>query len=339
MAQLNGNQNVIKTLVLDKLTFSDIKYFPIKLQIYFMLRFWNLNKDHEIKYLIELAKCYNPTKYFTEESILKIIDQHNYEITGFFFNSPIYSGSVKTDYKNLWIHFVESCTNRRQYHFTSGVNVKLPFDIIIFMCEIFNISVHPRHIPQLIHLKNYNEDNAIYMLKSSNILFGVKSQNNVLLEFMKVFEIMYDDAVKKEYKVLAKVIRTLPYFVSCLSDGKIIEIVKNYPDVLNYNLNKNPLDFEILKNCNDVISVRLKNLCYDEKLKNFESTNKIISIMLTHKLTVPYNESYNKTFFNYCNKINTELGNNIDYCHETNYSEKMLDLHLKIMGKPLVCVE
>lgn len=153
---------------------------------------------------------------------------------------------------------------------------------------------------------------------------------------MKVFEIMYDNAVTDEHNILAKVIRTLPYFVAHLTDTKILNIIKVYPDVLNYNFNKNPITFNILNGSNDVISVRLKNLCHDKNFKDFESTNKIIAIMLINRLVVPIDESHNKVFFNYFNKINMELNRSIIYSAETNYSKELLTLHLEIMGKPMV---
>ena len=212
----------------------------------------------------------------------------------------------------------------------------IDFDVIVMMCETFNISIQSKYIKQLIKLKSYSEDNAIYMLKCGNIKFNITNDEN-LAELMNAFEYMYNHAISNNFEVLAKVIRHFPYFVASLDYENIGAIIQKYPSVLAYNFNKNEILFDILHGSNNVVSIRLRDLCLDETLKDFNSTNKILYVMLLNKLTVPLDESYNKVFFNYVKKIELELqGGMIEYSPGINYSEKLLEIHLKLMGTLLV---
>ena len=301
----------------------------------------------EINILNELINLENLNKISSsvdnvknnDQLIFDYIENINYEIFGIFYPSPVHHTIIKNDYINLWNDPIRYCINRQQYYFNGGFYFDLPFDIIILFCETFDIPINVYYIPFLIKTFSYNEDNAIYMLKSSNIKFNIKNCND-LTKIMKLFEIMYDDAIKKEYNILAKVIRTIPYFLSNLSDEKIIQIISNYPETLIYNLNINPITFNILDKSNDVISIKLKKLSNDKTFKDFQSTNKILSLMLVNKIIVPINEKYNGVFFSYYKKLLSELSElnkptELTYDFQTNYSEKLLTLHLEIMSKPM----
>lgn len=341
MQRVNSfTQKTIKTIYLNNLTYSDIKNFPAKLQIFFMLKFAQLSSLGEIDRLVKVSRLYQNieqnTEQISDDLIFKLLESYSYDIIGIFYNTNVHWTLLKREYIKLWGNFVDSCMNRQHEYFNAGVYYDVPFDIAIIICEIFNISILPKHIPKLIKLGSYNEDNAIYMLKCGNVRFSVRDDETNLTDFMKAFEIMYDDAIVKNYEVLAQVIRTLPCFISYLPYEKIQSIVKSYPQVLNYNLNKNALTFDILSGSNDVISVKLRNLCNSEVAKEFKSTNKIMYVLLSNKIVVPLNSSYNKVFFNYLNKILTEMDLGIEYNSEINYSEELLKLHLEIMARPIV---
>ena len=365
----NNLKKTKKYLILNKLQYSDIQSFPIKLQIYFILRFWSLSTLKEINELNELVNLANikkiklllknnktekteETNSFSDQTvndlIFKIIENTVYEVFGILYSSFINWTVIKNDYINLWNDIVIACIWRQQFcpncantnytNFTNFNGIKcyydVPFEIIMSLCEIYDLPINIEHIPLLINTHSYTEDNAIYMLKSPNIKFNIKKNEN-LSKMMKIFEIMYDDSIKKKYKILEKIIRCLPYFLTYLPKRKIIEIVTKYPDTLNYNLNSNEITFDILDKSNEVISIKLKKLSTQEIFKDFESTNKIIGILLEERLVLPIDEKYNKVFFNFYYKINKEMGNNVEYQSDTNYSEKLLQLHLEIMGRPI----
>jgi hypothetical protein len=152
MDQLNTPIKIIGTLVLDKLTHRSIEKLPVKLQIYFILKFWRLCTTNEIDNLIELIKYYELTKLdcTDNEPVFKIIESYDYEVSGIFFNLSVPWTFIRNDYVRLWANLIDNCINRGQYYFNRGCCVDVHFDIIILMCEIFNISIQPKHIPQQI---------------------------------------------------------------------------------------------------------------------------------------------------------------------------------------------
>lgn len=337
--------NLIKKIYLNNFDYDDIKDLPIKLQIFFILKFFKFSKKNDYDFFNALLKKYKETEFekYAEYFILEVIDNISFEIIGLFFNTKVSSVLIKNDYLNIWENIVDSCVNRqsKQTYFKNDgryINQSLTFDIIIELSEIFNLPIKPNDIRKIIKLHDYNEDKGIYLLKSGKIKFHF-NQNGLeeehLKELMRSLEIMYVEAVDTDYKVLAEIIRNIPCFVSYLSVSGIKEILNSYPETLNFNLNYNQIHFNILENSYDVISIKLKNLSNDDSLKEFRSTNLLLSVILSEKIKIPFNESYNRVFYSYFNKINSELGNNIEYIPTTDYGKELLDLHITLMRKPL----
>lgn len=353
----------IGTIYVNRLTHSSLKNLPLKSQIFLILKFATLISREEINYLINILRKYAPVQVkqldkqldkhldensgaeqnnqnlnesFNEDSLnCAVLNNYAFEISGIFYNTTISTEIIKKEYTYLWNNLIDACVNRHHHYFNAGPYLSVPFDVVVMICEKFNAPIQPKHILKMIKLENYNEDTAIYVLKHGNIKVNSNTEN--LREFMKAFEIMYENAIEKKYASLAHVIRTLPLYISYLSDQKIIEMVTKFPYVLNFNFNKNPINFNILKGKNDVISVRLKYLSYDENLYEYQSTNKILSIILFNKVVIAIEDGQNRVFFNYVKKINEELGNPSQaYIDDINYSQKLLDLHLELMTRPFI---
>ena len=326
----------LNTLYLNRLSYDDLKNFPIKLQIFFILKFAQMSTRNDIDCLIGILKKYDGENNDTNNAVIfSILSSFNYEIAGLFVNTTVLPSSLKKEYFITWDNLVKACVCRSNPYFASDFS-DISFDIILLMCEKFKVSIYPQVLPKLIKLNKYNEDTAIYMLKSE----GIKFRNNTGFNgLMKMIEIMYDDAIQKGYNILGRVIRTIPYFVATLEDEKIVSILQNHPEVLVYNLNSDPVQFDILRSKNDVISVRLKHLSYDDNATTspFQLANKIMSLILTHKITFPLNKDYNKIFYNYVGKIYSEIGIDcVEYSDQINYSDLFTKVHLEIMAYPVV---
>lgn len=319
-------------IYLNKLCYNNLKRFPLKLQIFFILKFSILYHEDDMNYLIRLIKKYNDSDNIGNNIIFPIIDAYNYEVLGIVMNSKISNSFIKSDYVQFWESILDSTYNRTNKYF-SGNYSDIPFDVILLICEKFNVCISAHHISKFIKLNGYNEDTGLYMIKSKNIKFkNIKNSD----QLMNILELMYDDAIIKSYNVLAKIIRTIPKFVASLNEHKIFNILLREPECLSYNLINKPLTFKLLNSENDILSVKLRHLSYDDTYEEFKNNNKLMNIILTNKLLLPLNESYNQHFYNYVFQAREDLLlENKEYNKETNYCEELLKLHLEIMGKPI----
>lgn len=323
----------MNTLYLNKISYNTIKKFPVKLQIFFILKFSPLIFKEEMDCLASIIKKYNKDSDSSEnEIILSILSTHNYEVLGTIVNSKVSWSLLKKDYNNMWLNLIDSCMCRKNNYF-GGLFHDIPFDIILLMCETFDIAIEPHQIPKLMKLPGYTEDNAIYMIRSKTIKF--KYLNN-FDNLMKVIESMYDNAINRNYNILAKVIKTIPNFVGSLNENKILELISETPEVLEYNLYKGPITLDLLRSSNDVLSLRLKYLSYDGNYPEFQLSNKIMYVILANKLDLPLNANYNDVFYNYVNKIKQELDLECSaYNDETNYCTELIKLHIEMLSKPI----
>lgn len=330
----------VRTISLNNITAKDIVGFPIKLQIFFILKFCPLKNEKEFEKFIEIINSYDKENEINNDVIEKILKSCMFVVNGLFYNTKISSDIIFQDYLDTWKNIIKKCVYRTHNYFGSEIRHDIVLDLhtIILICERFDIPIKIKDIVILTSVINCSEDCIVYLIKSSNTKID-PNDNDTLLNLMGFLENIYWQAIHRKQEVLAKVIRTMPFFVSTLNTPYIKKMIEEYPYVLNYNFNKNPIDFKILTSEADVISVKLRALSIDQKLKNFSSTNKIISIILENKIKIPNDKNYNKVFYNYILQIYNDLNKNLEkyeYDENTNYSEELLKLHIEIMSGPIV---
>ena len=100
MERITVLQPTIGSISLNRLTYTAIEKLPIKLQIFFILRFASISTQADVSKLIKMIKTYENEKdtQIDETTTLKLIESYTYEITGILFNSYVSSSIIKNDY-------------------------------------------------------------------------------------------------------------------------------------------------------------------------------------------------------------------------------------------------
>ena len=324
----------LSNIYLNDIKIDNILNFPIKLQLYLIIRHSNLDNEM-INHLKCLLHEYDPIKNnVDDEIIIKMMEGYEYYTNGIMCDINIYHMFVITDYVSFWKNVLKILMSLTETN-------ACMFKIIMIMCEKFNISLTPSYIRQLINCSDYSEDMGIYLLKSKKLKFCIgQNMNNNTKSLMMALHLMFVHAVSLKYNILAKIICSIPNFMYYVPENQIKFIILQYPGALKYNMTDELPVFNLVDSTNNIASAQLCALSYDENLKSFSATNKIISVMLENKLTVENDEYTNIVFYNYLSKliseINEEYCDYIEYNENINYSEKLLDVHLNIISTPII---